>query len=48
MAATPTSIVQHLRQLVAHNFRTMFDLVLNSNNVEKIQNSRKLPTPAQS
>ncbi|CDT41451.1 hypothetical protein VCR6J2_420002 [Vibrio coralliirubri] len=48
MAATPTSAVQYLRQLVAHNFRTMFDLVLNSNNVEKIQNSRKLPTPAQS
>ncbi|CDT97683.1 hypothetical protein VCR31J2_2320035 [Vibrio coralliirubri] len=48
MTATPTLIVQYLRQLVAHNFRTMFDLVLNSNNVEKIQNSRKLPTPAQS
>jgi len=26
----------------------MFDLVLNFDNVEKIQNSRKLPTPTQS
>jgi len=26
----------------------MFDLVLNFGNVEKIQNSRKLPTPTQS
>ncbi|CDT21329.1 hypothetical protein VCR4J5_1650035 [Vibrio crassostreae] len=48
MAGEPPLTVQHLRQLVAHNFRTMFDLVLNSSNVEKIQNSRKLPTPAQS